>query len=157
MVSLEKIKNEWPGVIEAVKAQRIHLGSFLNEGYPVAVHDDILEIAFAKGNSFHVKTINQNKRDIQSIILEHTGFRLQLECFLHDDDDFQEFMDKMKNEAVAKIETSPDSESVIVDTSQSDEVDGSADESDFMAIPMVKQIIEMFDGELVVQKPADDK
>jgi len=156
-VSLEKIKSEWPGVIEAVKAQRIHLGSFLNEGYPVAVSDGILKVAFAKCNSFHVNTINQSIREIQKIILEHTGFQLLLECFVHDDDDFPEALVEMKRDSVANMETSPDAEPGVVEELQPDEMDDSVDETDFMDIPMIRQIVEMFDGELVAQKPADDK
>jgi hypothetical protein len=156
IVSLEKIKSDWSGIIEALKKQRIHLGSFLNEGFPMAVHDGILEIAFAKGNDFHVNTINQNKRDIEDIIFEHTGFQLKLDCYVHDDDDFQQVMDEMKRTETPDINEGPERETPATESLPDDEGDG-LQESELLTIPMVKQIIEMFDGEVVAQKPADDK
>jgi len=80
VVSLEKIKDEWAEIIDAVKSKKIHLGSFLNEGYPTGVHDRTLEISFGKENGFHINTINQNRQLIQEIILEKTGFKLKINC-----------------------------------------------------------------------------
>ena len=77
---LEKIKNDWSEIIDAVKSKKIHLGSFLNEGYPTGVHDRTLEISFGKENGFHINTINQNRQLIQEIILEKTGFKLKINC-----------------------------------------------------------------------------
>jgi hypothetical protein len=117
-------------------------------------------VAFAKENAFHVKTINQNKRDIEAIIQEHTGFHVKLECSQHHDEDFQKTLDHLKDASPGSV-TEPaanDQQTVSEPDRQPDKpAQPDADEVDFMSIPMVKQIIEMFDGEVVDQMRAEDK
>jgi len=44
-VSLEKIKSDWPKIVDEVKNKKIHLGSFLNEGFPTALKNKMLEVS----------------------------------------------------------------------------------------------------------------
>lgn len=130
--SLEKIKDEWAKIVDAVKEKKIHLGSFLNEGYPTGLDGDLLEVSFGTDNGFHMRTVEQNKAIIQAVILEQTGFRLRLKCHRNDSDKFNEMLTQLR----------PASE---VDEQQ-------AAEEELMQIPIVKKVIEVFDGEFVQRK-----
>lgn len=138
VVSLEKIKNEWAEIIDAVKSKKIHLGSFLNEGYPTGVHDKTLEISFGKENGFHINTINQNKHLIQEILLEKTGFKLKINCKKNESEEF--------NEALKEQRESDEPE---VQEIQEIKVQQVQDDANTMQIPIVKKVIELFDGEIV--------
>ena len=130
---MEKVKNHWPLVIDAVKAQRIHLGSFLNEGHPTALSNGVLEISFGKDNGFHVKNIVQNKKLIQSILLDQTGFALRIECKQNKSKVVRDLIDENKAAAPESIS------------------DQESDEDEILQIPIVKKVIEVFGGELVKQ------
>jgi DNA polymerase-3 subunit gamma/tau len=126
--SLEIIKNHWPKIIEEVKNKKMHLGSFLIEGYPTALEDNALEISFWKENGFHINTINRNKRLIESIISNLTGLKLRIHCKKNESEEFKQILLKHKPANNPQIAT---------------------DGNNTLQIPMVKKIIEVFDGEIV--------
>jgi hypothetical protein len=139
VVSLEKLKEVWPTVVDAVKVKRIHLGSFLNEGHPTAYHDGVLEISFAKDNGFHVKTINQHRELIQNIILEQTGFHVRLECRKNESKDFERLISDDKPQELKSREPE-------------EELD--EEEADMLHVPIVKKVLEVFDGEIIREQRA---
>ncbi|MFQ5652116.1 MAG: hypothetical protein ACE5IY_19475, partial [bacterium] len=132
VVSLERIKTEWLKIVDGVKNRKIHLGSFLNEGYPTSLHDEILEISFGKDAGFHMKTVETNKSIVQEVIFEQTGFRLRIRCHKNESDEFNQMVTQRRPEAVAAEQP--------------------AEEEDVLQIPIVKKVIEVFDGELVKSK-----
>ncbi len=138
VVSLEKIKDEWAEIIDAVKSKKIHLGSFLNEGYPTGVHDRTLEISFGKENGFHINTINQNRQLIQEIILEKTGFKLKINCKKNESEEL--------NTALKKQRVNDEPE---VQEKQEIKVQEVTNDKNTLQIPIVKKVIELFDGEIV--------
>ncbi|MFQ5677030.1 MAG: DNA polymerase III subunit gamma/tau [bacterium] len=135
IVSLEKIKDEWPEIVDGVKGKKIHLGSFLNEGYPTALKDGVLEISFGKDNGFHINTINQNRAIIQEIILERSGFKPKILCKKNDSEEFNQML---------KHRTDERSEPQEIKEINVQELD-----EETMQIPIVKKVIELFDGEIV--------
>lgn len=154
-VSLEKIKSEWEAIVDEVKEQRIHLGSFLNEGFPTAFNSGVLEVSFSPENGFHVNTINQNKRTIEKIILSRTGFRIKLLCKKNVVMPEPESNCKQNGHA---IEGEEQLESLPVYTAPAQEPPAAPEasraevmpkEEDFMQIPIVKRVLEVFDGEIV--------
>ncbi len=136
-VTFEKIKMKWPAIIDSVKGKKIHLGSFLNEGFPSRIEGNTLEVSFGKENGFHIKTITQNKKVIQEVIFELTGFRLNLVC--------------KKNATDAFNKPQADSQS---DVSAGEIKDNNYSENmkDVTQIPMVKKVLEVFGGELVTKE-----
>ncbi|MFQ5602180.1 MAG: DNA polymerase III subunit gamma/tau [bacterium] len=126
--SLGKIKEKWSEIVEEVRSKKIHLGSFLNEGYPTHFHDGILEISFGKENGFHINAINQNKLLIQEVILKLTGIKLQIHCKKNDSEEFKEILSKHKPDSVAERPVEDESS---------------------LQIPIIKKVIELFDGEIV--------
>ncbi len=129
VVSLAKIKNEWPKIIDDVKGKKIHLGSFLNEGYPTSLQDGVLEISFGEGSSFHLKTVEQNRRLVEQVICDNTGFRLRIRCHKNETEEFREVLTQERPAETEEEEQVPESEG--------------------LHIPILKRVIEEFDGELV--------
>lgn len=74
------IKRYWQKIVDATKSKKIHLGSFLNEGFPFTVSNGVLEVRFGADNAFHLNTIQQNKRLIEDIVKQVTGYHLDLIC-----------------------------------------------------------------------------
>jgi DNA polymerase-3 subunit gamma/tau len=126
-VSLSKVKDKWTDIIDEVRIKKIHLGSFLTEGYPTKIQDGFLEISFGKENGFHINTINQNKVLIQDVIRDQTGFGLSILCKKNEGEDFREIIAKHR----------PVSEPKATEAEPS------------LQVPIIKKVIEMFDGEIV--------
>jgi DNA polymerase-3 subunit gamma/tau len=76
--ALAKIQQQWPHILEKVKAQRISLGAFLELGLPTRLSDGTLEIGFDQGNGFQINSVNNQKTFIQEIIRRETGYRIRI-------------------------------------------------------------------------------
>ena len=89
----------------------------------------MLEISFGEGSSFHLKTVEQNRRLVEQVICDNTGFRLRIFCHKNETEEFREVLTQEKPAETVKEEQVPESEGV--------------------HIPILKRVIEEFDGELV--------
>ncbi len=127
--SLNTIKEKWGEIIDDVKGNKIHLGSFLNEGYPTGMKDGMLEISFGKENGFHINAINSNRQMIETIVLNKTGFKLKIKCKKNEAEDFKQILEHHKPDR--PMENHPASQEPVLMT------------------PVLKRVIEVFDGELV--------
>ena len=126
--SLGKVQERWSSIIDKVKLKKIHLGSFLTEGFPTNLQEGTLEISFGKENGFHINTINQSKQLIQEVILDQTGFQVAIHCRKNESEEFREILAKHRPEFQAAPASNDDNE---------------------LKIPIIKKVIEMFDGEIV--------
>lgn len=134
VVALNKVREKWPFIIDAVKSQKIHIGSFLNEGRPTAVDGGALEVAFGRENGFHIKAIMQHRKLIQEIVLQQTGCRLKLICKKTDAEQVEENSSGVKETVAVQGAT---------EAEPSDDV---------MDIPILKKVLDVFDGELIHQE-----
>lgn len=132
--SLEKIKSDWPQIVDAVKKMKIHLGSFLNEGYPTRLQGGALEISFGKNNTFHLRTVQQNRKMVQEAVLGITGLSLRIQCHQNDTEEFKQALTQHRSVPVVEIEDEPTPD---------------VNDDDMLEIPLVKKVIEIFDGEIV--------
>lgn len=78
--ALHAIQTHWAKIVEQVKAKRISLGAFLEEGFPCAITDGTLEVGFTEASDFHLNTVNNQKTLIQQIIQTETGFSMRMHC-----------------------------------------------------------------------------
>ena len=122
-INIEMINNQWTHIIEEIKKRKIALGSFLNEGWPERIEGNELFIAFGMENGFHISSINRNRRSIEEIIREITGLPLKIKC------------------TQSEIQ-------------QGNDINGNSNGNSYVEklgqkIPLIKTIIEEFDGELV--------
>jgi len=79
-VTLKEIENRWQEILEAVKREKIALGSFLSEGWPTRLEGTILEITFGANNGFHINSVQRNQNVIHAIIEKILGVRLRIKC-----------------------------------------------------------------------------
>jgi len=78
--SLEEILSSWTKVISYIKAKKISIASYLQEGDPVALEGGTLTIGFAKEFQFHKEVLESadNKRIIEAAISQTLGLELRV-------------------------------------------------------------------------------
>ena len=80
VIGLDTIKLHWDDIIECVKKKKITVGSFLQEGCPVRVTGDLLEVGFGYANGFHVDAILRGKCFVSQAIKEVLDVNLRITC-----------------------------------------------------------------------------
>lgn len=60
-LSLEKVKEDWPQVLERVKEKKISAEAFLKEGEPVKVSQKIVTVSFPPEFNFHKESVEKNE------------------------------------------------------------------------------------------------
>lgn len=122
-VELEKIKQQWPQIVEEIKKKKIALGSFLMEGKPEKLTDEnLLFIGFSAENGFHMSSVNRNRKNIEEIFQEVLGIPVRIKC--------------------VKITT--ETENKNGETNGGSYIDRLG-----QRIPLIKTIVDEFDGELI--------
>ncbi len=67
-IDISDIKRKWPAIVEKVRAQKIALGSFLQEGIPVNTQGNKVIVAYDNSASFHKEHVEKNHVVIEEII-----------------------------------------------------------------------------------------
>ena len=69
-LSLEKVKEEWPRVLERIKEKKITAEAYLREGEPTKVSEKMLTVAFPTEFSFHKESVerNETRRVIEGVL-----------------------------------------------------------------------------------------
>ncbi|MCK4436802.1 DNA polymerase III subunit gamma/tau [bacterium] len=125
-LSLEKVRENWPQVLEQVKEKKISAEAFLKEGKPVKVSERIVTVAFPAELGFHKESVERN--EIRQIIEEALK-----EVFAHD-----LMIHPILKEAKASQPESTDKE---------DELAGRLREE-----PIIKTALDTFGGKIVQVK-----
>lgn len=121
VIGIETVKDRWGMIIEEIKKRKIALGSFLNEGLPDRIEGNELVVVFGMENSFHIHSIHRNRKEIELILAELLHVPLRIRC--------------VQAESPNVAPGSSNGNSYIDKLGQK--------------IPLIKTIIEEFDGELV--------
>ncbi len=122
-VELEKIKQQWPQIVEEIKKKKIALGSFLMEGKPEKLTDEnLLFIGFSAENGFHMSSVNRNRKNIEEIFKEVLGIPVRIKC----------------------VKTTIATENEKGQTNGGSYIDRLG-----QRIPLIKTIVDEFDGELI--------
>ncbi len=122
ILTLEEIKERWGYVIKTIKTQKIAFGSFLEEGEVVCFKNNTLELAFGRDNGFHVSYLNDNQSVVEKIVSEALGTQVRIKY------------------ATNKSTIEP-TENQISDDIYLEKLG--------QKIPILKTIVEIFDGERV--------
>jgi len=69
-------------VVAQVKGTKISLGTFLSEGRPKEIVEDVLRIAFEEINSFHASQVMKNRGLVEEALAEVFSRRLRIQCVL---------------------------------------------------------------------------
>jgi DNA polymerase-3 subunit gamma/tau len=82
--TLDNIKNSWQEIIENLKKVRMSVGTYLDEGFPLKLENNILTISFPKNYSFHKESLEkkENKAIIEKAIEDLLKVKIRLNFFL---------------------------------------------------------------------------
>ena len=119
-ISIEKVKENWRQLIDEMKKQKIAYGAFLDEGRPEKIEGNTLTIAFGIDNGFQISYLQRNHKDVEKIIGKILGTQLRIKYT------------KIKPE-----------------NSEVDSGNNNYIEKLGQKIPLVKTIVDVFDGEIV--------
>ncbi len=69
-LSLEKVKKEWPRVLERIREKKISAEAYLREGEPTKVSEKMLTVTFSAEFKFHKESIerNETRRIIEGVL-----------------------------------------------------------------------------------------
>jgi hypothetical protein len=78
ILTLDRVRQEWPRVVEEAKARAASLGAFLAPARPVLLGDDSLTLAFPPSSSFHRSQCEEEgrRRSLESALAQVLGRRL---------------------------------------------------------------------------------
>ena len=76
----QKIKDSWARVLNFVKNRKMSLATFLSEGQPLKIKDNVLDIGFTSDNFLHRETLETeaNRKFVEEAIKSITGERISL-------------------------------------------------------------------------------
>ncbi len=72
-LTLEEIRKSWPRIVEEIKAEKIALGSFLQDGVPYQLENGVLTLAYDQKAGFHKEHVAKNKKYIEEKIFRTLG------------------------------------------------------------------------------------
>jgi hypothetical protein len=79
-IDLERLRQLWPAVIEAVCKENGMVGAFLADARPCALEGGRVTIRFAPGSGFAKKKVETNKAFVQDAISALAGARVGVVC-----------------------------------------------------------------------------
>ncbi len=80
VLSLNKVKEEWPRVLERIKEKKITAEAYLREGEPTRIGEKILTITFPAEFNFHKESVerNETRRVIEGVLHDIFGHDLMI-------------------------------------------------------------------------------
>ncbi|MBN2103979.1 DNA polymerase III subunit gamma/tau [bacterium] len=79
-IDIKTIQLHWEDIVDRVKRKKITVGSFLQEGIPVRMDGDVLEIGFGLSNGFHIDAILRGKSLVIQALKEVLEMNLKFRC-----------------------------------------------------------------------------
>ncbi len=128
-LTFENVLSRWDNVISELRKAKGTIGSFLSEGTPIGLSEGMLEISFKGNASFHISYLMRRKSEIEEVL--------------------GKFFDK---KAVIKFLSEQGRESESEAGNSSRKTKASKDrllEGILSKEPMVKMLVDTFDGELL--------
>lgn len=83
-VSLENIKDSWQRIIETLGKIKISVATYLNEGTPAKIENNVLTVSFPKNYSLHKESLErkENKALIEKTLCELFNARMKIHFIL---------------------------------------------------------------------------
>ncbi len=79
-VTIERVKQVWPQVVEEVRRTRVSLAVTLQEGVPSRLDGNVVEVLFHKDNGFHMQSVERNRQCIEEALAQLVGQHLRIKC-----------------------------------------------------------------------------
>ena len=79
-IDLSSVKNRWDDIVNAVKEQKVSLGTFLAEGTPQSLDDDQLVVMFRRHRDFHANQVRRNKDGVEAAMRQVLRADVRIVC-----------------------------------------------------------------------------
>ena len=79
-LSLERVEAQWQNILDAVRAKKVALGTFLFQGWPTKVGGGQLEIMFDRESGFHMSAVENSRLFLEGILASILGAPLHVVC-----------------------------------------------------------------------------
>jgi len=79
-ISISDVQNDWDKIVEEIRKQKIALASFLIDGFPYRMEDNLLEIAFDPKTQFHMEHIQKNASVIENLLERKFQAPIRIKC-----------------------------------------------------------------------------
>ena len=141
IASLEAITTRWPEIVDETKRKKITLGSFLADGRPIRVANGVLQLGFGSGDVFHMDVITKNKKIVEAILNERFSGPLRIQCVVSEEA-------VGPGPTASQVEESPPKWTGAPAGTQKEGGKNLLDRL-YEKEPIVRDIVETFNGELV--------
>ncbi len=74
------VKDKWEQLVQAVKNERMSLGTFLAEGRPQSMDGRLLKVAFQKNLEFHANQVRRGRALVEEVARGVFGGTITIEC-----------------------------------------------------------------------------
>lgn len=128
-ITLSDIQQKWSTIIERVRAEKIALGSFLQEGIPYQVEGGKLIVAYDQHAAFHREHVEKNSKVIENIIKNELSWPIRIGFTSID----------FKAEGIQQVPRTP--EEILNDIKNKE--------------PVIRKIIDIFDLDQVTYKDTE--
>lgn len=83
-LEVEKIKNEWTKVIQAIKIKKINIYALIMEGEVISFENNLLTIVYNEGFGFHKEAVSspQNKEFVEDIVSKYFNKNITIHFFM---------------------------------------------------------------------------
>ncbi len=76
--SLQELQKQWPELTEKMTKKKVAIGCILQQGWPLLLESNRLEVGFSPQNSFHISSLEANRESVQTMLFELLGVRLRV-------------------------------------------------------------------------------
>jgi hypothetical protein len=88
-LTIERIKEDWDGLVEDVRQSQPTLGIFLKGVSLVALEGRVLKLGFVAADRFPMSQVAKNRETIEKISAQKWGQHLRFECVVEEETDPQ--------------------------------------------------------------------
>lgn len=78
VLSLQDLQERWPEITEKIAGKKIAIGCILQQGWPLQMEGNRLEVGFSPQNSFHMSSLETNREAVHTMLYELLGVRLRV-------------------------------------------------------------------------------
>lgn len=93
LIAPSDLKQAWPDIMQALKAESVKLHAFLKPAYPLGLEDNTLVIRFPADATFHYEQVRQpdNTKTIRALINQFSSTPMQLQFLMESPAEEEEF------------------------------------------------------------------
>ena len=98
------IKDKWEQLVQAVKNERMSLGTFLAEGRPQSMDGRLLVVAFQKNLEFHANQVRRGRAQVEEVARGVFGGTVTISCEVIYDDNKEQIAEEKRAEEDERVQ-----------------------------------------------------